>query len=561
MVKINPAELDEVSPEVEVEGTQPKAAEAVQANQTSVAGRNDVIFREACMLIRREWPLKAVPAALKAFNLYATEQHHSNFEAQGPLDERELCNILKSAEKQVRENIIVVPMSAEEALDFMNAKYSIVMDNGKTLVVHRQKDYVLNRSFLVRSSLTDIIKFHLEPVAARVNSNGRPIIEPLGKFWTQNPRAKKYSRLVFNPDHKFVDPAAFNIWQGFAMEAKKGDWTLLRLHIYENVCSKNDEWFQYFMGWLARMIQEPASPGEVAIALRGGKGTGKSILFEAIGKLIGQHFLHISSSRHLVGNFNAHLQDTLLLFSDEAFWAADKAGESTLKALITEKTILIEPKGVNAYSAPNYLHIVMASNADWVVPFSKDERRFFVLDVSDARQGDTAYFGAIVAQLKDGGYQAMLYDLLHWDISNFNVRKIPETSAMREQKTLSLDATTKWILDRLVLGQWLTYRNNEFQDSPHKDLWTGPFRTKDIQDEYITDVGNYGDGSRRDKTKLGIAIKKIFPTSRKEQIYYNGKQEAVYFFPALDKSREQFEAYTRQKFDWPQISDAPEEPF
>jgi len=32
----------------------------------------------------------------------------------------------------------------------------------------------------------------------------------------------------------------------------------------------------------------------------------------------------------LVGNFNAHLIDCVLLFADEAFWAGDKQGENTL---------------------------------------------------------------------------------------------------------------------------------------------------------------------------------------------------------------------------------------
>jgi hypothetical protein len=100
------------------------------------------------------------------------------------------------------------------------------------------------------------------------------------------------------------------------------------------------------------------------------------------GALFGQHFLHLSDARHLTGNFNAHLRDSCLVFADEAFYAGDKQHEGQLKRLVTEPTLMIEAKYANAVSVRNCLHLIVASNDDWVVPAGTDERRFFVLDVS-----------------------------------------------------------------------------------------------------------------------------------------------------------------------------------
>jgi hypothetical protein len=47
-----------------------------------------------------------------------------------------------------------------------------------------------------------------------------------------------------------------------------------------------------------------------------------------------------------------------------------------LKGMMTEKVLMIEPKGVNAFQWPNRLGIYMAANAKWVVAASHDERRF-----------------------------------------------------------------------------------------------------------------------------------------------------------------------------------------
>ena len=129
--------------------------------------------------------------------------------------------------------------------------------------------------------------------------------------------------------------------------------------------------------------------------MRGPEGTGKGTLARAMMRILGQHALHISNAKHLIGNFNAHLRDCVFLFADEAFYAGDKAHVGVLKSLITEPYLTIEGKYQNAVQTPNFLHIMMASNEDWVVPASLEARRFCVLEVSDAHKDDHAYFAAI----------------------------------------------------------------------------------------------------------------------------------------------------------------------
>ena len=91
----------------------------------------------------------------------------------------------------------------------------------------------------------------------------------------------------------------------------------------------------------------------MAVVLRGLKGhRQRSWSGQVLMRIFRDHSLHITQQQHLVGNFNCHLVDALFLFLDEAYWAGDKQGEGTLKALITEGTIMIEPKGVDAFRCP-----------------------------------------------------------------------------------------------------------------------------------------------------------------------------------------------------------------
>jgi hypothetical protein len=198
------------------------------------------------------------------------------------------------------------------------------------------------------------------------------------------------------------------------------------------------------MNWIARLLQQPGKPGEVAIVLKGEEGTGKGILCRAVIDILGQHGLHITSSTHLVGRFNSHLRDCIALFADEAFFAGDRQHIGVLKALITEPTIAIEGKGRDIVVTKNLLHVMMASNEDWVVPAGPTARRYAVFVVSDARLNDYPYFKSIQAELDAGGREAMLHELLDRDISRFEVRDVPVTEGLREQKALSLDSLGQW---------------------------------------------------------------------------------------------------------------------
>jgi hypothetical protein len=167
-------------------------------------------------------------------------------------------------------------------------------------------------------------------------------------------------------------------------------------------------------------------------------GTGKSFFAKTFGRLFGRHYLAVADSKRLISNFNSHLRDCVLLFADEAFYAGDKKHESILKALITEDTLAIEAKGKDIEMGANCLHMIMASNEDWAVPASMDDRRFFIVDVQDRYRNEHGHFAAMQQQLDNGGYAALLDMLMKIDIREFNPRKRPSTIALNVEKQMSL---------------------------------------------------------------------------------------------------------------------------
>lgn len=273
-----------------------------------------------------------------------------------------------------------------------------------------------------------------------------------GHWWIKHRHRRTCDRVVFAPNREV--PGAYNLWRGFACDAVPGDCSLFLAHVRENICTGDESIYDYVLNWMARAVQMPGRQGETALVLRGGRGVGKGVFVKMFGALFGRHFIHVSDPKHLVGSFNAHLRDCVLLFGDEAFYAGDKKHESTLKALITEETIMIEAKGVDAMTEPNCVHLVLASNDDWVVPVGADERRFLVLDVGAAHMQDVVYFRAIAEQMKkSGGREALLHMLMNRDLSQFEVRTVPKTAALMDQKLRSMNPLDEWLMGLLHEGK------------------------------------------------------------------------------------------------------------
>lgn len=335
-----------------------------------------------------------------------------------------------------------------------NERYMVVIEAGRTTIYKPERDPVLNRCYYDRMSFTDLRNAYLNRVlVVGPNKDGSPIYRKAAEIWLEHRNRRQFiGGVTFDPSGKHVRADMLNLWQGFAVQPRPGKWERLKRHIYKVLCRSNQELYDYCLNWMARMVQQPAEQGEVAIVMRGGEGTGKGTLAKVLRHILGQHGMVISNSKHLTGNFNGHLRDCVFLFADEAFYAGDPSHVGVLKSIITEPHLTIEAKYANAVQMPNFLHLMMASNEEWVVPASLDSRRFLVLEASDAHANDHPYFAAIWAEMKAGGYEAMLYDLLHHDLTGFNVRQVPVTDGLQEQRKLSLGKSESWWLDALHRG-------------------------------------------------------------------------------------------------------------
>jgi hypothetical protein len=159
---------------------------------------------------------------------------------------------------------------------------------------------------------------------------------------------------------------------------------------------------------------------------------------------------------------------------------------------------------------PNIAHILLTTNAEWVVPAGKSARRFLVLDVDESRAGDRQYFNRLWAEANNGGIEAMLHTLLRIDLTNFNPASVPHTAGLIEQQMLSANNKVQWALNQAFSGDLLPAPNG-IAVSPN-----GGFGMKHavgtLHDAYRAWINAEGHGSVSNKIMFGRWLKKCgFP--------------------------------------------------
>jgi phage/plasmid-associated DNA primase len=297
------------------------------------------------------------------------------------------------------------------------------------------------------------------------------------------------------------------------------------------IASGNDEIYRYVIAWMADAVQHPAQRPGISLALRGLQGTGKGVFISQFGKLFGPHYKHVTHSHHLVGRFNNHFKDALIVFADETVWIGDRKAEGVLKAMVTEETMQIEPKGRDIYEVQNHIRLMVASNKDWVVPAGLEERRFCVIDVPDTHIQDEAYFKAIVEEMDHGGREALLYHLLNEvDLSNIKLRNFPRTPALFEQMVRTMEPVQRFWYNML--------RRGAFYDVSSEDVYTD--WPGEVRIPCPTLYEKYGDylGKRRQKlsdtdggeAEFGSELRKWVPPEFKRYRPSNGHGGRVYTY-------------------------------
>jgi hypothetical protein len=434
-------------------------------------------------------------------------------------------------------------------LDKINSEYALVYVEGGHFILHetveewgqKKRVFLTEATFRRRFSPK---KVHLDGSRPRSQAD----------IWLDWKGRREFAGLCFAPEreprHNY-----YNLWRGFsvvpidpkdATEDQHRGLSMFLEHALENVCGGDEKLFKWLMGYFAHLVQKPFERPLTTIVFKGLKGTGKNVLLDRVGALLGKgnHYLVAQDSRYLTSNFNGHLDSCLMLVLDEAFWSGDKGADSKLKGLTTSPTIFIERKGKEPYTVDNLVRVAIIGNEDWLVPATADERRYAVFQLGNKRRQDRAFFKTMRLLLDEkGGSGLLLHYLQNFDLSAVDVDDAPKTKALLDQKLRSGDPLFDWWFECLQEGKFShSDFDDEWVEKIPKDAFRRAFKEY-CKSRAIT-------GRILASNSFGSRLGQFCPSMKTGKIQNGNKRSNVYVFPPLAEARHEWEKFIGHEVNW-----------
>ena len=163
--------------------------------------------------------------------------------------------------------------------------------------------------------------------------------------------------------------------------------------------------YTYILDWLATCVQFPRKKIP-AFVVTGKQGCGKTIIVEWLMKDMFGHRCSIvqNNLNEVLDKYNSILSNKFLVYVAETGGTTNKDGNiwgkmEQFKTLISDNRIRLEAKYVNAYMASNYLHWILSTNHLDSIRIEPNDRKFQILEASNAYIGNVQYFIDLAASL------------------------------------------------------------------------------------------------------------------------------------------------------------------
>ena len=362
--------------------------------------------------------------------------------------------------------------------------------------------------------------------------------------WEKSPDTLLYDGTAFSPIP--TKPNRLNLWRGPSIKPVEGDWEPIQYFLRVVLSGSDDKKYQYLLRYLAHAIQRPEEKPEIMIVFYGGQGVGKGTFNTLLRRIWPYTTLGVQNAEEVVGRFSGCMERSYIIFFDEAWFTGSKRTINSLKSKITESWMRIEEKMQPARTINSYHRFVAVANDEHVANTDRDDRRFFVCQISDVRKQDKPCFKQLKAAIQDEKcISAFVHHLTHLDLSDFDVRDRPITSEHLYQKLASLEPIEEFVYEILKEGT--------FTDFLNVDLTNGDFITsKALLDEYLAFNRNATKHRPMSQTRISQQIPKILPSADPTRKRLSGQNLRGINFPPLSVARREFEEYVgcRDAIEW-----------
>ncbi len=246
----------------------------------------------------------------------------------------------------------------------------------------------------------------------------------------------------------------FNDWEEANTKSGEGTPELFYDHLLNNVCNGDENLFNYMKHWIWDLIANPQHKNNIAIAITGKQGCGKSTVFKVLELCFNPKYTSsIDNSQQLTDKFDANWKSSILVAVEEACFAGDRRSGvwGKMKSLITDDETSIERKNFDRFKVQSMLHFIITGNDTHIVPKEKGDRRYLVLECNDNRLQDVEYFSRLFDEMENGGANKLIEEAISHaeEAKNFPFLNIPITSIGVQNQRESADFVLQWLMEQI----------------------------------------------------------------------------------------------------------------
>jgi hypothetical protein len=235
--------------------------------------------------------------------------------------------------------------------------------------------------------------------------------------WFKDKFKRKYDKFDCLPKDNLCPPYVYNMWEKFPVElmpsvvndkTKKGlIWFLNHIDV---MVDYNQIHADFVKMWIAQMFQYPENKS-IHLIFIGLEGAGKGTFIKFFETLMGgghRCWECTDPQEDIFGKFNDLMKKAFLVILNEADKSGTYNASNKMKALITEPTINIRPKGKTSFVMRScHRFMSFSNNAD---PNHKLKRRDLTFRMSDSKINDVPYFNEGNSYAKDLDVAKAIYD-------------------------------------------------------------------------------------------------------------------------------------------------------
>lgn len=247
---------------------------------------------------------------------------------------------------------------------------------------------------------------------------------PASRVWVSWDQRAEVKRVVNRPGWPITDNKEFyNLWRPTDIEPREGSVDIHTTFLERAIPDPLERAF--VAQWIAHTIQRPEQRKATALVLFSDEqGTGKTMLAEMVGRMLGAHNVAHVSMDIFAGQFNSSYITKQLIVLNETHMPTKAASEAImdkLKTMITERTVQYHAKGRDPYDMETYASYILTTNHANALKIEPTDRRFVVVGMeSQFRHSDVAeQWGERCWQWHQDHVPELLHHYLSMDISAF----------------------------------------------------------------------------------------------------------------------------------------------